>query len=127
MRVLLLMLIFLTVGTYGLKWFPPYNDVTCGWTKDTVHLCLTEYVDSNHDDAVSVKEMEDARQKYAPWYLRTKLTTVADMFKDCDYNKDGLITARDVQLAVKTCLPEQYQICRVKWFCDRAKEIEAGN
>jgi len=105
------------------NWIPPTSDTSCSFTRDDVFRVLKQYVDVNpKDDKITEKEVEEALSKYLPLYLRAFVwigNGVPDIFKNCDYDKNGVITAKDFYDAYKVCLPNKASWCTVEWFYHR--------
>jgi len=84
-----------------------------------------KYADANHDNRLDQTELENAKSVFVPWYLRVaawfKGIDLTRILKDCDYDKDGVLTPHDWELSKKTCMPKQENLCKFKWFCDYAK------
>lgn len=112
-------------GMYS-KWMPPVYDTSCSFTRIDALECFNKYVDvAPRDGGISPKEARLAVNRYstAPiralfWGLGTK-----QIFKSCDYDKNGLITPKDWMDSKKTCMPHKKNMCSIEWFCKRAKKI----
>lgn len=114
----------LFVSLAAASWFPPMSDESCAFTRDDTFKCLEKYVDTNpHDQQITNAEIDAALSKYLPTYLKPVLWWIGTdgIMKDCDYDKNGVITPRDWMLAQHTCLAEKKNQCTMAWFCDRAK------
>jgi len=123
-----LVLIFLLVSVAGCfaSWFPPTHDKNCGFTRDDALQCALKYGDINHDQRLTVNELDRALDVLVPGYIRhlpAFLTGIdaARVLRDCDYDKDGALTPHDWEMSQKTCMPKQENLCQFKWFCDYAK------
>ena len=105
------------------SWFPPDNDKSCKFTRADALSCAMRNGDTNRDGRLDRDEIAHALATMVPGYIRVaawfKGVDLARALTDCDYNKDGVITPRDWELATKTCMPRQEDLCKFKWFCDR--------
>ncbi len=119
--ILIVALVVITVNCTS--WFPPRHDKKCGYTRSDALACVLEYGDLNHDGKLTVDELDHALDALVPSYLKTLkwvgIVSVKKIMKDCDYDKNGILTPRDWQLSNKTCMPKQEDLCKFKWFCDR--------
>ena len=94
--------------------------------------CALRYVDVNpRDGKITPAEIDVARNKYLklPWYvpkvLADLLKPTSVIMSDCDFDRDGGISRRDMDLSNATCLGEQKLLDKFKqYFCDKAAEIE---
>lgn len=134
-----MMLLFLcTFGaTTGWSFFGYGN--SCKFTREDAINCMRKYVDTNHDDIITVKELEAARAKYESFALKKAEaflnnpivryfvgdinTTTAKVIQDCDYNHDGIFTPDDFRQATKTCLPNRYGMCLLHKVCLEAEAM----
>lgn len=103
--------------------FPPLHDKTCGYTRDNAFNCALKWGDLNHDKVLSQSEIKHALGALVPWYVRA-VTWFSGMslersLQDCDYDKNGVLTAHDWKMSESTCMPRQEDLCTFKWFCDR--------
>ena len=103
---------------------PPLSDDTCGFTRSDALQCMRKYVDSDHNDRITTAELEESITKYAPAWMRALswFVGVERVMEDCDYNEDGVLTPRDLELSTEKCFPKQENLCTFEWFCNRAKE-----
>lgn len=103
---------------------------TCGkWDREDAITCMAKYVDTDHDNVISRKELSAARKRYggkllqfASWaasWVHIDVST-KKVLADCDFNHDGQFTPSDFRSATKTCLPTQASLCMLKKACDRA-------
>jgi len=110
----------------SLSWRPPDNDSTCKFTRSDALACALKYGDIDNDGKLSKPEVERLFKKLIPDYLKLPAWLEGDgadrTMKDCDYNQDGVLTPRDWELSVKTCMPKQKDLCKFKWFCDRQEQ-----
>jgi len=113
---------------------------SCEFDREDAITCFKKYVDINHDNVITVKEIERARRKYETFALKEAESilkfrvvrywlgdiniTTAKVVEDCDYNHDGKFTTEDFRKATKTCLPNKYGLCLLKKVCDQASEME---
>lgn len=99
---------------------------------------MRRYVDTNHDEAISVKELRAAKKKYLPYSLQAagwianKLhidTSIRSTVKNCRVQSlpangvlsdDISFTPHDFYATTKTCLPTQWAMCQLKKVCDNA-------
>ena len=121
MKVLLVLI--LVAG--ALAWpVPPLNDDTCKFTRKDALKCAHNHGDNNRNQSLTLEEINTALDTLVPWWIR-KLPSIltgvdaARVMRDCDYNKDGVLTPRDWEMATETCMPRQQDLCKFKWFCDR--------
>ena len=128
MKVLLFVIICI-VSAQCLSWFPPLYTSRCDFTRSDALACVLKYGDLNHDDRLTPKEIGHALDVLVPGWIK-KLSwftgvTVKQTMKDCDFNKDGVITPSDWSLDGKqkkpTCMPKQSNLCTFQWFCQHAK------
>jgi len=122
----ILFLIFVFFGLCSANyWRPPTDDKSCGFTRDDALACALKYGDTNHDGKLDQRELANAKYIFVPRYLRLlawiKGIDLSRILKDCDYDKDGVLTPRDWQQSKDTCMPKQENLCQFKWFCDYAK------
>lgn len=130
--LLFLMMVVVAVNCDAGKWFnlrsffPPFHDKNCGFTRNDALQCALEHGDINHDGKLTQSEMHHAMETLVPKYIRTLAwfggINIERVLKDCDYNKDGVLTPRDWEMSVKKCMPKQENLCEFKWFCDNAKQ-----
>ena len=116
-----ILVFFVLVAVASCSWFehPPLFDRKCGFTRKDALQCVLDHGDINHDGKLTKAELEHILDVLAPkakWLVNIKRT-----MKDCDYNKDGVLSPRDWKLSNKTCMPKQRHLCTFKWFCDRAQ------
>lgn len=105
------------------SWFPPFRDGSCGFTRAAAYECIQHFGDTNKDGVISEAELEGAISSFVPWGLRW-LVSVRQVMHDCDYDGNGVLTARDWMLSQRTCLPTAANLCTMQWFCERASEGE---
>lgn len=105
-------------------------DEHCTYTREDAITCFSKYVDTNKDGVISKEEIDDVQKKDLTWGIKlikwatgyTPETSTAIVMRDCDYNKDGVVTADDFRRASITCMPSQWALCAVKMVCDHAKD-----
>ncbi len=111
---------------------------SCKFTREDAIVCMQKYVDTNHDNVITIPELEAARNKYEGFALKTAEAilkwriaryflgdinvTTAKVIQDCDYNHDGKFTPGDFRRATKTCLPNRYGMCLLHKVCLQAEE-----
>ena len=86
-----------------------------------VFRCLEVKVDVDPKNGeIDEHEIEKAFQDYVPTWMKPLLwlTNAKNVIKDCDYDKNGVITPRDFMLSNETCLPFKNHWCSVQWFCE---------
>lgn len=119
-----LFILLLCVCAASASWFPPNDDVTCGFTRADALACAMKHGDQNHDNMLTQSEITRAMNTLVPRYIRVlawfKGIDLKRTLKDCDYNGDGVLTPRDWEMSKKTCMPRQQDLCKFKWFCDQA-------
>lgn len=95
--------------------------------------CFEMYFDLNHDHIVQKNEIEDAKKKYPPIFLKLfmKIITmfsrvyepVHQVMLHCDLNCDGEITMDEFFNETTTCLDTCDSLMHLeKYFCSRAKD-----
>jgi hypothetical protein len=113
---------------------------SCKFEREDAIVCFKKYVDINHDNVISIAELDRARTKYETFALKEAEAllkfrivkywlgeiniTTAKVVEDCDYNHDGKFTTEDFRKATKTCLPSKYGLCLLKKVCDEAARVE---
>jgi hypothetical protein len=131
-----MLFIFFISTTFGWSFFGYGN--SCVFTREDAITCFKKYVDLNHDNVITVEELELAKNKYegfalkkAEAFLKSPIvryfvgdinTTTAKVIQDCDYNHDGIFTPDDFRLSTKTCLPNRYGMCLLHKVCETAAE-----
>jgi hypothetical protein len=126
---LLTLLIISVFGYDPNSWLPPIWDETCSFSREDVRKGMEEYIDVNpKDNQITAKEIDEALQKYKTWYLKPVLLIYnsKDVMRDCDYDKNGVITPRDFMLTAKTCFPNKASWCTIQWFYDNIKNGHLG-
>jgi len=110
------------------SWMPPLHEEDCTFTRQDSYDCLVKYVDVNPKDGqITLTEADEALKKYLPTWMKPIFwfTDASSIFKECDYDKNGVLTPRDWEMSNKTCLPIKESWCTVQWFCKRiTDEIE---
>lgn len=127
MMLLSLLILVVASGYSPDSWTPPIWDESCSFTRDDVYRGLKLYVDVDpRDEQITKHEIELALDKYIPWYVPkfALVGRIDDIIQNCDYDKNGVITARDFLLSKDTCLPFKRNWCTVQWFYDN---IQNGN
>jgi hypothetical protein len=119
--ILLLILAVVSSGN-ALEWNLLWSRwTTCDYTKEDAVKCLEETIDTNKDRAVSRGEFFAAVVENPSMLVRAlswaKTMMANKLFAQCDYNQDGVITARDLKLAEKTCLHSKQELCMMQWIC----------
>ena len=124
------LLISLIIVVHCSSWFPSISDNKCKFTRSDALTCAIKYGDLNNDQRLTQNEVKHALDTLIPSYLNNVAfrwisgLSPAGVMKDCDYNKDGVITPRDWELDGKQekpkCMPTQENLCTFKWFCDYA-------
>ncbi len=102
--IILLLLVFICT---------PFVQACPSKTK-AVH-CFMKKGDFNHDGKIDKHEMTKVEQKYISFWLRIPYRMFggsAQIFKDCDTNKDGAISKEEATTS-KTCLEGCAKIDRV--------------
>lgn len=115
------------VGNVHASWWN--HEPECEFTRADALRCIKRYIDTNHDDKITLTELEAARSKYmtgiqkagawiASWF--TDELSNETILRNCDYDGDGVFTPHDFEQATKKCLPDQHALCLVKGACDKA-------
>lgn len=89
--------------------------------------CGMQYADLDKDGRLSVREVEVIRDFALPvlWLaskvpLLERAVSVKQIFRDCDYNRDGFITYDDFEHMRATCLETPGKIADAyKYVCDK--------
>lgn len=107
------------------------ND-TCTFTRLEALACIVDYVDFDRNGQISEQEFLKAQDMYIP-YAAKKLEWLVSKFglnidykflmKQCDYNKDGILSAYDFLHSGKTCLINQGELCLFESVCKRAQAV----
>ena len=129
--LLLILLLSSTVDAWSLSKYyyqvmPPITDESCSFTRTDALHCFNKYVDVNpHDGGISPQEAQDAISRYSTPPIRALFWGwgSSQIFKACDTDKNGLITAKDWIESEKTCMPHKKNMCSLEWFCKRAEKI----
>lgn len=111
------------------SWVPPLHETDCKFTRQDSYDCLVKYVDVNPKDGqITLAEADEALHQYLPTWMKPIFwfTDASSVFKECDYDKNGVLTPRDWIMTNATCLPIKESWCTVEWFCERIKAEEAG-
>jgi hypothetical protein len=111
------------------SWTPPIFDTSCSFTRDDVFNALKKYVDVNpKDNQITKMEINGSLDKYLPWYIPKwpLVGSVDSILTNCDYDKNGVITARDFMLSAESCLPFKKNWCTVQWFYDNIENKNLG-
>jgi len=76
-------------------------------------------IDLDKNGGVSREEFDFAVNKYGNYLIRAAgfLQGSSLIFKQCDYDKNGEITARDMKLAAETCFHNDLVRCAMKKIC----------
>ena len=122
MRVIVLFLFVVLVSVLGNScptYLPPRNDATCGFTRDQAYQCIVAHVNTDGDQVISKPEVDAAIRNIAPWYIRALSWFVGtgDVFRDCDYDGNGVVSPRDWEMTADTCLGTPEGRCTFQWFC----------
>lgn len=138
MRLFLVLFLFVaeTYAIWGIQETFGY----CTFSRQDAVKCLSDYVDTNHDGAISIAELRIAKKRFTPYslqamgWLAKKLhydISIRKVVKDCrvaPFPKDGKLdssiyfTPDDFLKTAKTCLPTQLALCQLKKVCDNAAE-----
>lgn len=96
--------------------------------------CVFNVVDTDHNERITPKEIDDAKSAYLKWWEKTLSWIIGaaktdNVMKKCDANKDGFITHTDFPKTQDTCMPllnkegkKTGALCKFKSFCDRAAD-----
>ena len=108
------------------------------FTRENAWDCIMNVVDIDNDKAITVSEINAAKDKYMYWYEKVIgylpfLPTVDVVMNDCDANRDGKVDATDYELKKLYCIPyndplknwtvKSDALYYVKKFCDRAAGV----
>lgn len=126
-----LVLLFVVFVAYANAW-PWSSGPECTFTRADALECIRTYVDTNHDDVITLDELEAAKSKYmttaqkagawvASWFSDAMKTET--ILRNCDYNHDGKFTPSDFEKATATCIPTQHGLCLLGEACERAKQM----
>lgn len=118
-------------------------DSNCAWSRQDAVECMRRHVDTDRDDAISIAELDAARNKFEGAVLKTLEwfvgwgidTSTKKVLEDCGgYPHNRTWTERELRalrLTIKqflrnkkTCLPTQISLCMLKFVCDRADAAE---
>lgn len=114
-------------GVYR-KWMPPVFDKSCKFTRVDALKCLSKYVDvAPKDGGITPKEAKLAIKRFSTPPIRALFWGLGtnQIWKACDFDKNGVITAKDWVMSKKTCMPHKRNMCSLKWFCERGKKLSA--
>lgn len=117
-------LLLIVSSSWASSWWPPTSDTSCSFTRDDSYQCLKTYVDVHpKNDEITQEEVDLALSTYLPTYLKPIFwfLNTNKIVNDCDYDKNGVITARDWLMAKETCLPKKENWCTMQWFCEIAE------
>jgi hypothetical protein len=110
----------------------------CTFTRQDAIECFRKYVDTNHDEAISISELRVAKKKFTPYSLQaagwiaSKFhmdTSIRTTVKNCrakPFPANGVLakeitfTPDDFMKTKKSCLPTQWAMCQLKKVCDNA-------
>ena len=111
--VFLLMGIPLSVAQFSI------SQQDCGFSQQQVFDCLFEKIDLDKNGGVSREELDHAIGKSNNYLVKAFgfFRGSALIFKQCDYDKNGEITARDTKLAAETCFHNDLVRCGMKKVC----------
>lgn len=103
---------------------------SCAYTRDLAVHCGRLVTDLNHDDLVTVAEMEAAKASALAWYERQFANLVGPSSQQvldmCDADKDGRISEADYANSEATCLTDCATIANtVDYICKRLMHPEA--
>ncbi len=89
--------------------------------------CIARYVDTNHDDIVTVAEVDSAVERYSGLFLKMLERLVSweidistpKIMHDCGANDRGEFTEKEFLhgRASKTCMPTQQALCMFEVVC----------
>lgn len=110
-------------------WYNPW----CSFKRTDALACFKQYVDLNHDGAITEDELDKLRAKYetkgsfmswidmliSRWNIDTSNHVI---MRDCDYDHDGRLTPKDFMDSAKTCMPSHWAMCLVKVLCDEEEK-----
>lgn len=143
--MLLLLPLLLLGGALGASTPNPAIDTAkltavCGgvvFSRKQAIACLLDVVDTNRDGGLSPAEIEALPGKYLHWWERAVIMVkiamggddpLKSILKDCDIDKDGVITYADMVNGAERCIPAKNAdgsqangLCDLKsYICDRA-------
>lgn len=126
--LLLLLLVATTTQAFSFsgmyhKYMPPLFETKCNFTRIDALNCLSKYIDVDPKDGqITKKEAEEAIQKYVPPVIRGLfwgLVGTDRIWEACDYDKNGVITAKDWMMTKDHCMPHKKNMCSLEWFCKK--------
>ena len=96
-----------------------YQD--CGFSQKDVYNCMSSKIDSDHDGGITRDELSTALQQSSNYLLKAinYIGGVSVVFKNCDYDKNGEITTRDMKMASDVCFKNPFHRCLMKKVCNK--------
>ncbi len=139
MRVFILLLLFFATLARGsflsrlASRFVGY-DPHCHATRHGALDCISRYVDTNHDNVVTVREIDEARERYTGWLMRILERMVsweidissAKIMQDCGRgDARGEFTEHNFMHgpASKTCLVDRASLCLFDVACKHVAAV----
>lgn len=105
----------------------------CTFTRHGAVDCIARYIDTNHDDIVTVAEIDAARERYTGFVmglLQKVLSWEIDIstpkiLADCGADRDGRFTEENFLHgpASKTCMPSQQALCAFEMVCKHVANV----
>jgi len=74
--------------------------------------CFYDTADINHDARISRHELSHAIYSRLSWYKKAGFAVfggIGQIFNDCDYNDDGVLTKKEAYQMPKTCMDSCYK------------------
>jgi len=88
-----------------------FQSFACPSRQDAIS-CFYNKCDLNHDNKIDKLELSKAIDTYLPWYQRIPFHMfggIDQVLKDCDANKDNILTAEEAITLHSTCLNTCYK------------------
>ncbi len=105
----------------------------CTFTRHGAVDCIARYIDTNHDDIVTVAEIDAARDRYTGFVMRLLQKVVSweidistpKIMADCGANAKGEFTEENFLHgpASKTCMPSQQALCMFEMVCKHVANV----
>jgi hypothetical protein len=105
----------------------------CTFTRHGAVDCIARYIDTNHDDIVTVAEIDAARNRYMGFVLRILQKAVSweidisteKIVQDCGGSNKGEFTEENFLHgpASKTCMADQVSMCMFEAVCKHVANV----
>ena len=82
---------------------------------------MEKVIDADHNGGVSRDELQQAIAKTDSYVFKALGWGggIAMVFKNCDYDQNGEITARDMKMSTSTCFATPVLRCAMKSICKK--------